>query len=375
MDVTARYGSLELKNPIIASSAGITAYADRMKRAEDAGAAAVVMKSLFENPIPRTGDPSPHMLILRQSLGPMTSESFYSYEQASHLDEHAYADELRRAKDSLQIPVIANLDCSTYEAWIEYASIVEQAGADAIEVKMCPHAEHSRSLPLDQAIRAVKTTVKVPVIAKILPQIDDPVATYLKACEAGADGVVMFNRFAGLDIDTKTRRPVMHGSIAGFGGAWYIHYCLRWIAECHARSSVPICGSGGVGSGDDIVKYILAGASAVEVATLIILEGYSAISRLLREVSLWMQEQQVHSLMQVIGTAAASVKRLDQVDRVTQCKAVIHPDACVSCGQCEKCCFRQAVTGAPYRVIPELCEGCGLCVHICPANAIGMTKA
>ena len=118
MDLTTKYATLTIKNPVIMASAGISADAVRMKRAEDAGVAAVVMKSLFENPIPRTGDPSPHMHVLRSQVGRLTAESFYSYEQASHFDEYRYAEEIARAKKHLRIPVIASLDCRTPEVWV-----------------------------------------------------------------------------------------------------------------------------------------------------------------------------------------------------------------------------------------------------------------
>lgn len=375
MDLRARYATLELKNPVVVSSAGITANSDRMKRAEDAGAGAVVMKSLFENPVPRAGDPSPHMLVIRRRLGQMVADSFYSYEQASHLDEYAYAEEIARAKRSLSIPVIANLDCRTPDVWVNYARLVEQAGADAVEVKMCPHGEYQGEVGLPEIVKMVKEAVRIPVVAKFLPQLDDPVSSFLATSSAGADAIVLFNRFSGLDIDVETMAPVMHGGMAGFGGAWYIHYCLRWIAECFGRTSTPIVGSGGVSSGEDIAKYILAGATAVEVATLIIFEGYGVIGRVLDQLVKWMERKQIARLMDVVGVASAKVRRLDQIDRKTMLLASISPERCVACGRCAVCCFRQAITKAgTHFTVNDLCEGCGLCLNVCPAQAISLNR-
>lgn len=375
MDPRARYATLQIKNPIVVASAGITAQTDRMKRAEDAGAAAVVMKSLFENPIPRSGDPSPHMRVIRRKMGPLSGDSFYSYEQASHLDEYAYAEEVAKAKRSLEIPVIANLDCRSPQAWEKYARLVAQAGADAVEVKMCPHGESHGDFGLPEIVKLVKSTVKIPVVAKLLPQMDDPISTYIAVSALGADGVIMFNRLSGLDIDVEKLAPVMHESIAGFGGAWYIHYCLRWIAACYGRASAPICGSGGVGSGDDVIKYLLAGATAAELATLVILEGYSAITRVLAQIEEWMQRKQVRCLMDVVGTAAKKVRTLEQVDRKSMLLARIDPSKCIMCGKCQNCCFRLAVDKAEQSYqVNDRCEGCGLCLNVCDANALSLVR-
>ena len=372
MDLTSQYATLRIKNPVVLSSAGVTATVDRMKRAEDAGAAAVVMKSLFENPVPRSGDPSPHMLVLHGRIGQLHSDSFYSYEQASRFDEHRYAEEVYLAKKSLEIPVVANLDCRSTEAWTKYAKLVEQAGADAVEVKMCPHGEF-HGMPLPDVIRLVRKTVKIPVVGKLLPQLDNPVSAYLDASATGADGIVMFNRMSGLDIDVETMAPVMHGGIAGYGGAWYKHFCLRWIAECQGRADLPITGSGGVGSGEDVVKYILAGARSVEIATLVIFEGYGAIARVLDETAEWMERKQVACLAGVTGLAARALKHLEQIDRSTLHRAVIDPGKCIGCGRCSACCFREACSQAGgVAEIDQRCEGCGLCLSVCPSGAISL---
>ncbi|MDP2858315.1 MAG: dihydroorotate dehydrogenase [Bacillota bacterium] len=373
MNLITKYATLTLKNPVMMASAGIGASADRMKRAGDAGVAAVVMKSLFENPIPRTGDPSPHMHVLRSQVGQLSAESFYSYEQASHLDEYGYAEEIARAKRSLEIPVIASLDCRTPEVWVKYARLMEQAGADAVEVKMCPHGENQGNAGLPEIVQLVKAAVKIPVVGKLLPQLDNPTGMYDAAADAGADGIVMFNRMSGLDIDTETMMPVMHGGIAGYGGAWYKHFCMRWIAECFGRRNLPITGTGGVGSGTDVVKYLLAGAHSVEIATLIILEGYGVIPRVVQDIEAWMQRKQVASVTDVIGLAARSLKKLDQIDRSTMLLASIDKGKCIACGRCADCCFRQAIDpGDLSYAVNEKCEGCGLCPNVCLQSAISL---
>lgn len=381
------YAGLHLKHPVIAAAAGITATVDRMRRAEDAGAAAVCVKSLFENPIPRRGDPTPHMRIIRHGRG-KSAFTLYSYEQAAHLDEHAYANLIRAAKGALDIPVIANIDCVSPEAWASYARLVQQAGADAVEVKSCPHGEHMMSGDeLAAAVRHVKSLVGIPVIAKLPSQLTNPYRTALDIAAAGADALVMFNRLSGLDIDVETCRPIMHGSFAGHGGPYAIYYRLRWIAQVAPELSIPICGTGGVSTGEDVAKYILAGATCVQLATAAITEGYEAFGRIAREFAQWMERGGHAGVEAVRGLAARRILTIGQVSRQQTVRASIDPERCTACALCWRVCIYQAIeapgeqaaasggTGAvpdetySYRVTAA-CRGCGLCEQLCPAGAI-----
>lgn len=379
MDTSVTYAGLSLKNPVLAAAAGITATVDRMRKAEDAGVAAVCVKSLFENPIPRRGDPTPHMHVIRHGRGDK-AYTLYSYEQCAHLDEFAYADLIRQAKAALDIPVIANIDCASPEAWASYAQLVEQAGADAVEVKSCPHGEHMMSGDeLANTVRHVKSLVGIPVIAKMPSQLTNPYRTALDLEAAGADALVMFNRHSGLDIDVETCRPVMHGGFAGHGGPYSIYYRLRWIAQVAGELAIPVCGTGGVTTGEDVAKYILAGATCVQLATAAIVEGYGAFRRILRELGDWMENRGHSDLDDLRGLAARRVVGIAEVDRSQTVRAVIDPEGCTACGLCYRVCIHggvdevQAVEGeerdAGYS-INSACRGCGLCVELCPVAAI-----
>ncbi len=375
-DLTTDYAGLKLKHPIMAAAAGITATVDRMRRAEEAGASAVSVKSLFENPIVRQGDPTPHMRVVRHGRG-SRAFTLYSYEQAAHMDEHEYADLIHRARAKLGIPLIASIDCADPRAWASYAALVEQAGADAIEVKSCPHGEHMMSgNELAAAVRLVRDTVGIPVVAKMPSQLTNPYQTALDIEANGADALIMFNRLVGLDIDTEDCRPIMHGSFAGHGGPYAIYYRLRWIAQVAPEIRIPICGTGGVSSGEDVAKYVLAGATCVQLATAAIVEGYEAFGRILRELQDWMVRGGHENLNEVRGLAASRVLPIDGVSRELIARARIDVERCSGCGLCHRVCIydsirEPAADGANYRVV-ESCRGCGLCEQLCPADAICM---
>lgn len=377
IDLTVDYAGLKLKHPIMAAAAGITATVDRMRRAEEAGASAISVKSLFENPIVRRGDPTPHMRIVRHGRGP-GGFTLYSYEQGAHMDECEYADLIYRAKAELDIPVIANIDCASPEAWAIYATLVEQAGADALEVKSCPHGEHMMSGDeLAAAVRLVKDLVAIPVIAKMPSQLTNPYRTALDIEANGADALIMFNRLVGLDIDIETCRPIMHGSFAGHGGPYAIYYRLRWIAQVARECTIPICGTGGVSSGADVAKYLLAGATCVQLATAAIVEGYEAFGRILGELQQWMERGGHENLDDVRGLAASHVLTIDKVSRVQTVRARIDTERCTDCGLCHRVCIydsirRATAAGVSGYCSTELCKGCGLCEQLCPADAIRM---
>lgn len=379
-DLSTSYAGLSLKNPVIAGSAGITETAERMLRAEDAGAGAVVVKSLFEWEVTRKA-PTPRFRILKESTGISRSYVLYSYEQASVFDEQRYAEEIRRAKERLSIPVISSIACVTDEGWSRYAGLMEEAGADATELNLsCPHGAHivvQRPVVEDMihAIQVVKAATKrLPVFVKMTGQLTDPKSVALALQEAGADGVVMFNRFTGLDIDLETEQPILHGAYAGHGGPWAIHYPLRWISAVSPSLKIPISATSGVWKGEDVVKYLLAGATTVQCCSAIVTEGYPVIGRIVSGLAEFMERKGYRRIEDFRGAVCSRILGTEQVDRRSRFQARIDSEKCNACGRCNAVCIYEAIrgTGTEKRFVAESCDGCGLCPEVCPTGAIGM---
>jgi dihydroorotate dehydrogenase (fumarate) len=377
-DLSVNYVDLELRNPVVISPAGVTGTVRRMKKAEEAGCGAIVVKTPFEEEVTRRS-PTPRFRVLGDRAGARDSFVLYSYEQASPFSPERYASEIARAKRELGIPVMASIGCMTDEGWRSYARLVEDAGADAVELNVsCPHAkvileEGDVSRHMCDATSLVEEEISIPIVPKMTPQASNPLSVALELQGAGADGVVMFNRFTGLDIDIETEAPVMHGAFAGHGGPWSLHYVLRWLIATSPRVEIPIASSGGIWNGEDAAKAILAGATVTEICSVVVVQGYSAIGRIIRQLGEFMDHKGYSGLDEFRGNACDRLLATEEVDRRQTVRAVLDPDLCSSCGLCERICIYDAISssGRTFRV-KSSCQGCGLCVELCPEGAISM---
>jgi len=362
------------------AAAGITETADRVSRAAEAGAGAVVMKSFFDEEICRTS-PTPRFAILSRGTPGFTSDTLYSFEQSSMFGPEEYARELDRASRLVDIPVIPSLNCTSVDSWTKHAKLMEHAGARAIELNLsCPYGaqimeERNLEGMMVDVVQAVSEHVQVPVVAKITGQLTDPLKVALKLERAGAGAIVMFNRFTGLEIDLETEQPIMHGSFAGHGGTWSVHYPLRWISVVAPHLSIPICATSGVADGGDVAKYLLVGATAVQVCTAVYVRGYTAIGEIVAGLKQFMADKGYHTLAEFRGKIAGKVRTPQTVDRKHLYSARIDRESCLDCGACDDICLYGAIElRDSERFITERCDGCGLCVEICPHGAITMVR-
>ncbi|PMQ00855.1 MAG: dihydroorotate dehydrogenase [Dictyoglomus sp. NZ13-RE01] len=381
MDLSTNYVGLRLKNPIIVASSGLTENLKNMKKVEENGAGALVVKSLFEEEVCRVS-PTPRFEIISRTMGPLRSQTLYSFEQASPFSPEEYFKEVSKALSILSIPVIPSINCITNEGWLKYSKMAQEINAPALELNVsCPHASISfRGQDVDDTIintaKLVRENVDIPLIVKLPMQLSSPLAVAKELERIGINGIVMFNRLTGLDIDLEKEKPIMHGGYAGHGGPWALNYTLRWISTSSPHLNISISASGGVGSGDDIVKYIMVGADAVQVCSIIYLMGYEIISSLLNGVKRFMENKGYTSLEDFRGKVSGkAILGNYEIDRRHYLKAQIDENLCNACGICKKVCIYDAPIPKDGKYfITELCDGCGLCPKLCPQKAITMVK-
>jgi dihydroorotate dehydrogenase (fumarate) len=365
------FGGLTLPHPIVAASAGPTKDAEHCFRAQEAGFSAVVLKSVQEEVINRY-NPLPRFALIKSGIPGYSAVSFFCYEQAFEGDIHDYAEVIRQTRQRVSIPVIASINCIESESWAAYAEIVEQAGAEAVEmVPSCPSGtfmlEGSEFYPIASAVlRAVKRTVKIPAGIKMTLQQSNPLACAVALQREGADWLTMFNRSPGLHIDTETMSPIMHRCACGHGGPWAAAANLRWIACTYPHLRIPISATGGATRWEDVVRYLLAGAGTVQIASLIYMKGYDVVRSMLASIEAYLDRRGVESLGELVGRAVDKLQPLEVVDRSSRFYAVL-TDACTACGRCRDICLYDAIDFSGDRPVihAELCDGCGLCEQIC----------
>ena len=278
------FAGIELKNPIIIGSCGRTNDAANIKAFEDAGAAAVVLKSLFEENITR-------QTTSMTDISAHSEEADYlrSYLRSEML--HEYIELIRSAKLLCSIPVIASINCFTEGEWTEFAAAIEQAGADALELNVMSIRTSVNYTDGDferlhiDIIKSVRQRIGIPVIVKLGSGLTNPVSLISKLHAYGAAGTVLFNRLYRPDIDIEKMEYTSGGV---FGTSEELSASLRWTGLASAAvRQMSFALSGGVLSGDDVVKAILAGASAVEVCSAVYRSGTEWIASASARISEW----------------------------------------------------------------------------------------
>ena len=297
------FAGLKLKNPIIVGSCGLSESVTNVVELEKYGAAAIVLKSLFEEEILKD---------LNASLGRMSSESLVYPETLDYYDvfdgpEEAtfnYLNHVQEVKNAVSIPVIASINCVTASQWTYYPKSLEQAGADAIELNifllpsdMDRNAAENEALYFD-IIQEVRKQVSIPVIVKLSQYFSNLASVLKKISESGIDGLVLFNRFYNPDIDLSAME-FTSGAVLSSPSDLYT--TLRWIGILSGRLGCSLAASTGIHDGSGLIKQILAGADAVEIASTLYKNGFHQISVMLQELENWMKQQQYSRLEQFRG--------------------------------------------------------------------------
>jgi dihydroorotate dehydrogenase (fumarate) len=284
MDLATTYLGLKLKNPLIASASPLTLDVGNIRRLEDAGAAAVVLPSMFEEQILYEAAETERLIDVGADSSPEAG-SYFPPNSSYHDGPHNYLEVIRHARRAVDIPVIASLNGVTDTGWTDYARLIEQAGASALELNVFFIPS---DLALDGAaverrhldiLRAVKGMVTIPVAVKLAPYFSAPGNMVQRLDRAGADGFVLFNRFYQPDIDLATlllRRDLALSTPAE------IRLPLLWIGVLAGQVRGSLAAASGVESADEVIKYLLAGADTVMTTSALLRHGIGHMRSLLR---------------------------------------------------------------------------------------------
>ncbi|MFN3979125.1 MAG: dihydroorotate dehydrogenase-like protein [Caldilinea sp.] len=304
IDLTTNYLGMKLKHPVVPSASPLSDSLDKIKRLEDAGASAVVMYSLFEEQI--VGES--HLLDHYLSYG---AESFaealdYFPEMDSYnVGPHAYLDLIRRAKESVQIPIIGSLNGVSTGGWVEYARMIEEAGANALELNIyyIPTDPALTGAEVEQmyldVVHDVKANISIPLAVKVGPFFSSFANMAMKLAKAGADGLVIFNRFYQPDFDLERLEVVPNLTLSS---AWELRTPLRWVSILYGRVPVDFAVTRGVHSYEDVLKGVMAGANVTMMASELLRNGIQRIGLIVQEVARWLEEHEYDSLAQARGS-------------------------------------------------------------------------
>lgn len=304
MDLTTTYLGLKLKNPIVPSASPLSHSVDSVKALESAGASAVVLYSLFEEQINHEAGELDHYLT-QGTESFAEALNYFPAQNQFHSTPMQYLEHISKLKKSVNIPIIGSLNGVSNGGWIKYAKNMEDAGADAIELNVYYIAANPGLSSLDvenmyvDALRAVKQNVKIPVSIKLSPYFTSMSNMAKKLDEAGADALVLFNRFYQPDFDLEKLEVVPNLILST---NWEMRLPLRWIAILYGQIKANMAATSGIHKPEDIIKAMMAGADVAMVCSELLVNGTKRIGELLKGVEKWMEDNQYSSIQMMKGS-------------------------------------------------------------------------
>ena len=304
MNLSTSYLGMPLKNPIVASSSPLSHNVDSIRRLEDAGASAVVMYSLFEEQIAFEGL-SIDYLLDHGSNRSAEAISYFPEMEDYNVGPDEYMNLIRRAKEAVDIPIIASLNGMTTGGWTNYAALMQSAGADALELNTYyiptnvdvtgPEVEEMYLNVLGE----VRQVVSIPVAMKLSPYLSSTANMAKRLVQRGADGLVLFNRFYQPDLDLEALEVVPRLVLSN---STELRLPLRWVAILYGRVPVDFAITSGIHNPEDVLKGLMAGAKVTMMASELLQNGIRRIRQVLQGVERWMEEYQYDSVAQMIGS-------------------------------------------------------------------------
>ena len=322
-DLSTTYMGLKLKNPIVPSSSPLMQKLDPIRRMEDSGAAAIVLHSLFEEQLIHERNALDYYLAYGIESYAEARTYFPNLSNYNHGPD-GYLEHIRRVKAAVSIPVIASLNGFSPGGWTAFAQQIEQAGADALELNVYYIAADpdSTSEEIEQSyldlLRDIKAMVRIPVAVKLGPYFTTFARMAHSLARAGADALVLFNRFYQPDIDLENLAVVPNLQLSD---SHELRLRLRWVAILYKAVEADLAVTGGVHTHEDVLKALMAGANVTMMASALLAHGTGHIRGVLAGLERWMDEHEYHSIQQMRGSMSqhaisqpAAYERANYVD-------------------------------------------------------------
>ncbi|GBF78960.1 dihydroorotate dehydrogenase-like protein [Aphanothece sacrum] len=305
MNLTTTYLGLTLKSPIVVGScAPLTEDIDNLKRMEDSGAAAVVLHSFFEEQLRQERlELHHHLTYGTESFA--EALTYFPEPQIFHVGSQEYLNHIRKAKEIVDIPIIASLNGSTLGGWLDYSQQIEQAGADALELNIY-YVPTDLDIPGGEVeqnyidiLKAVKSAINIPIAIKVSPYFSNTANMAKRLAEAGADGLVLFNRFYQPDIDLDNLEVYPNVLLST---PQAMRLPMRWIAILYGRIEADLAATSGIHHPADVLKMVMAGAKVTQVVSALLRHGIGYLGTLEDGIWRWMEEHEYESIEQMQGS-------------------------------------------------------------------------
>ncbi len=325
MDLSTKYLGLSLKNPLVASASPLSEKIDTIKKLEDSGVSAVVLYSLFEEQISlEARELNHHMTAGTESFA--ESLTYFPEPQDFVRGPDQYLEHIRKAKAAVKIPIIASLNGRSVGGWTDYAQKMQQAGADALELNVyfIPTNLNTTGTQIEQTyldiLKSVKSAVKIPVSVKLSPYFSSMANMAKRLDEAGADGLVLFNRFYQPDIDLESLTVVPNALLST---RFAMRLPLRWVAILYGHIRASLGATSGIHEHLDVLKMLMAGADATMLCSTLLKNGLGQIPKILESMKAWMEEHEYESVQQMKGSMShKSVEDPAAFERANYMKAL-----------------------------------------------------
>jgi dihydroorotate dehydrogenase (fumarate) len=321
MSLTTSFIGKTLNAPVMIASGPASHDVNQIALAEEQGIGAVVLKTVCSDKFAYMRQwPRPRYKLLdwdKQIGGRSKQFTLFAFEQGYSGTLDDYWRFIEACKAHAHVPIIGSAFADSPDDWAALAVNIERCGADAVELDISsPHRPGSIEFDATfvAGIKAVAASVKIPVLVK-LASTPDLVNQCLVSERCGASAVTLCNRIRGIDIDIEEQKPILHGYYGGIGGPWAKYYTMKHVAEAAQRCSIPISATGGAMTGEDVIKFILLGASTVQVLSVVMINGWEAIAKMNAEIGSYLERKGIASLDDIRGKALRELADPDEIRR------------------------------------------------------------